>query len=300
MHSALRPNKKSYTFLLLLGVITTAPRASGFLPGHAHQKFQRLHESLDVASTPVLSSLGNADLSRSVPRPESPTRPKRPWRPAGLPNLSTEDLRTLSMNIPVESQTRSGNGGGGYVVLDVKGTPEAVWSLLTDYERYDEIIPTVRKSSVRAGSTRQCARATFQLSKFKLDVSVLHLFHEQRQHLTFSLDPASSNVVLKEAEGLWFVESRAEGLRPGHVRVWFGASVTVSRLVPRLVVDYAASRALRRATAWIREAVEHAPLTLAAVEAQRRTATGDTDMPGTVPISQEGPVIGQAPSGGRA
>lgn len=149
------------------------------------------------------------------------------------------------------------------MVQDIKGTADAVWSLLTDYERYDEIIGTVRKSTVKAGSTRHCARATFVLSKFLLEVSVLHLWNEERQHLTFSLDPASKNVILKEADGQWFVQTEAEGLRPGHVRVWFGAAVRVSRLVPSPIVDYAQGRALKRATAWLAPAVRAAPLTLA-------------------------------------
>jgi hypothetical protein len=166
--------------------------------------------------------------------------------------------------------------------MDIKAhSPEAVWSLLTDYANYDQLIGTVRKASVKAGSTQACTRATFVLSKFMLKVSVLHLFHAERQHLAFTLDPASANVVLKEAEGLWFVEETAQGLRPGHVRVWFGASVRVSRLVPNMVVDYAATRALRRATSWLRGAVASAPLTLAAEEARRRAASGKQDMPGT-------------------
>ena len=186
-----------------------------------------------------------------------------PWRPANLPNLRPEDIKALSIGQYVQSQTRDGPEGSGFVVHDVKGSAAAVWSLLTDYERYSEVIGTVRRSRVRAGSTRQCARASFTLSKFLLEVSVLHLFHSDRQHLTFSLDPASANLVLKRAEGMWFVETAAEGLRAGHVRVWFGASVRVSRLVPSLVVNYAAGRALRRATTWLRPAVAEAPLTLA-------------------------------------
>lgn len=57
---------------------------------------------------------------------------------------------------------------------------------------------------------------------------------------------------------------RAPGLKPGHVRVWFGAAVKVSRLVPSMVVDYAAGRALKRATSWLAPAVASCPVTLAA------------------------------------
>ena len=65
----------------------------------------------------------------------------------------------------------------------------------------------VRRATVKAGSTRACARATFVLSKFLLEVSVLHFFSEERSHLKFHLDPASTNYILKEAEGMWFVDA---------------------------------------------------------------------------------------------
>ncbi len=137
-----------------------------------------------------------------------PVNPPPRWRPAGLPRLLKEDLATLAGGGVVQSQVRHGSEGSGYVVQDLEGTAEAVWSLLTDYARYDQIIDTVRKASVRAGSTAQASRATFVLSKFLIEVSVLHLFSAERQHLRFTLDSASTNIILKDAEGFWFVENR--------------------------------------------------------------------------------------------
>ena len=45
------------------------------------------------------------------------------------------------------SQQRTGGVGSGLAVFDVEGSPEAVWSLLTDYGRYDQVIGTVRQST---------------------------------------------------------------------------------------------------------------------------------------------------------
>ena len=39
--------------------------------------------------------------------------------------------------------------------------------------------------------------------------------------------------------------------REGHARVWLYANVVASRLLPGTIVDYAASRALPRATEWL-------------------------------------------------
>jgi hypothetical protein len=90
---------------------------------------------------------------------------------------------------------------------------------------------------------------------YACEVNVLHFFSAERDHLKFSLDPSSTNLITKEAEGYWFVEAEGDNLRAGHVRVWFGASVRVSRLVPKWIVEYASVRALRRATSWLRTAV---------------------------------------------
>ena len=182
------------------------------------------------------------------------------WRPVNLPCLSTEEMRSLGLGMSVQAQERDGVVGSGYVVQDIRGTKEQVWALLTDYGRYHEFIGTVRSSKVKEGSTLEYTRAKFVLSKFLLEVNVRHFFSSERSHLKFSLDPSSTNLITKEAEGYWFVENEGEYLRPGHVRVWFGASVRVSRLVPKWVVDYASIRALRRATGWLRTAVAAQPL----------------------------------------
>jgi len=191
---------------------------------------------------------------------ESMPAVSKSWRPVNLPRLSKEEIRSLGLGMSVQAQERDGVVGSGYVVQDIRGTKEQVWALLTDYGRYHEFIGTVRRSKVKEGSTLEYTRAKFVLSKFLLEVNVLHFFSSERSHLKFSLDPSSTNLITKEAEGYWFVENEGEYLRPGHVRVWFGASVRVSRLVPKWIVDYASVRALRRATGWLRTAVAAQPL----------------------------------------
>jgi hypothetical protein len=57
-------------------------------------------------------------------------------------------------------------------------------------------------------------------------------------------------MVMRGADGFWFVESIPD--RPDISRVWLVASITCSSLVPRMIVDYAASRALPRATTWLK------------------------------------------------
>lgn len=196
-------------------------------------------------------------LSLSIPGPIGLESGKDsapgPWKPSTLPRLTQEELKNLNDGNFVQRQTRNGVVGSGFVVMDVETSSEAVWSLLTDYQQYPSMIQTVKSAFIRPGPRDNSVRAKFILSKFLLEVNVIHEYNPKLQLLRFFLDGTSRNMIMKEADGYWFVESgeSAEALKPGHVRVWFGASIRVSRLVPPWVVDYAAQRALRRATSWL-------------------------------------------------
>jgi hypothetical protein len=68
------------------------------------------------------------------------------------------------------------------------------------------------------------------------------------------LDENRGNPVLRVAEGFWYVQPIPSGTgkpEDNMSRIWFSANVVASRLLPTPVVDYAAERALRRATTWL-------------------------------------------------
>ncbi len=67
--------------------------------------------------------------------------------------------------------------------------------------------------------------------------------------IRFFTDPNKKNLAMKHADGFWFVES-VPG-QENRTRVWLSASLIVSSMVPIMIVDYAASRALPRATKWL-------------------------------------------------
>ena len=111
------------------------------------------------------------------------------------------------------------------------------------------MIPTVRSVKIY-GKTDDETRAEICLSKFCLRVNVVHKIFESKRIIHFKLDGSRPNLVMRSADGFWFVEEPID--RPeGVSRVWLTANIVVSRLVPTLVVDYAAGRALPRATAWL-------------------------------------------------
>jgi len=209
--------------------------------------------------------------------------PREPL-PFELPSLDTEQYRRLMDGERVQYQDDMGRAGSGFVVWDVKAPSSVVWDCLLDFKSYPQTIPTVRevvmytnthlKEDYRAekpidfedGTAAICkhgvpsvTRAQFALSKFRLKIAALHKYrpHPKGDYMIFTLDPASSNVVLKYAKGIWYTQSNPDG-KEGHTRVWLLCELRVSRLLPQWIVDYAASRAMPRATTWLKPQVETA------------------------------------------
>jgi len=209
--------------------------------------------------------------------------PREPL-PFELPSLDTEQYRRLMDGERVQYQDDMGRAGSGFVVWDVKAPSSVVWDCLLDFQSYPQTIPTVRnvvmytnthlKEDYRAekpidfedGTAAICkhgvpsvTRAQFALSKFKLKIAAVHKYrpHPKGDYMIFTLDPASSNMALKYAKGIWYTQSNPDG-KEGHTRVWLLCELKVSRLLPQWIVDYAASRAMPRATTWLKPQVETA------------------------------------------
>ena len=68
-------------------------------------------------------------------------------RPA-LSELTEEELTQLRLGQRMQKQMRDGGSGSGSVVLDVRADPDMVLGLLTKYEKYAEMIDTVRECEV--------------------------------------------------------------------------------------------------------------------------------------------------------
>lgn len=194
-----------------------------------------------------------------------------PPLPFSLPKLDRDQKDLLQSGERVQFQSEMGREGSGFVVIDVAAPASVVWNCLLDFASYPQTIPTVQKVFMeddergKGGSldygTSGTSRAAFTLSKkFKLKVSVVHEYrtHPLGDYLIFTLDKRSQNFVLNKAKGVWYTESEAEGLAPGMTRVWLLAELKVSRILPRMIVDYAAKKAMPRATSWIKPHVETA------------------------------------------
>ncbi|OEU08938.1 hypothetical protein FRACYDRAFT_249280 [Fragilariopsis cylindrus CCMP1102] len=201
--------------------------------------------------------------------------------PFELPKLTVEQKIKLVNGKRIQEQSRMGREGSGYVVLDIEAAPYVIWECLLDFESYPELIPTVRamqlytstklntgfvnEKPVLPGTGRETrhygtpsiTRASFILSKFRLNIAAIHKYtpHPNGDYMEFTLDPSCTNVVLKGAKGTWYTEENPDG-RKGFTRVYLLASLQISRALPKFIVDYAAERAMPRATNWLKPEVE--------------------------------------------
>jgi len=204
--------------------------------------------------------------------------------PFTTPKLSPEQCSRLMRGERVQFQDDMGRAGSGFVVWDVKAPSSVVWDCLLDFQSYPQTIPTVRevimytntkiKEDYRAekpldfedGTAAICkhgipsvTRAQFALSKFRLKIAAIHKYQPNAKgdYMIFTLDPSSRNMVLKYAKGIWHTQSNPDG-KEGYTRVWLLCELSVSRLLPQWIVDYAAARAMPRATTWLKPQVEAA------------------------------------------
>jgi len=211
-----------------------------------------------VSVSPPNSIFSSGDWGLLLPAAEQPKRP-------ALPRLTTSELKTLLGGRRVQRQSRVGPVGHGLVVMDVNADIATVMAVLSDVQRYPQRISTVREAVMHPGGSRNLCKTRFKLSRFKLDVQVELFLSKARNMLEFRLDKTSGRMqgaVFDEARGYWYLEPCPER-DDGWTRVWLNARVQCSPLLPSAVIDYAATKALPRATTWLAPVCEAVQLELA-------------------------------------
>ena len=168
-----------------------------------------------------------------------------------VPYLTPREKMTLAIGERVQKQDRKANCGSGLVVVDIPADADLVFETLTRFSMYQDMIPTVRSSRILSTTSNGVHTvAEFTLSRFLLRVNVEHQLLREQRTIMFRLDKSRPNLVFEEAEGYWHVQAPAD--RPkGYSRVYLTANIVATRMIPPLILDYAAARALPRATKWL-------------------------------------------------
>ncbi|TFJ85678.1 hypothetical protein NSK_003186 [Nannochloropsis salina CCMP1776] len=247
------------------------PLCGGFRPGQRRELLSPRGVSYTGTSTgsshmssPVVVQLNHSSVAiteessaYALPPSQAAARRRALPKPANLPGLSKEDLILLRAGQRVQHQIRNGCVGSGYVVVDVLADSATVWNTLLGFERYADMIPTIRKVKITS-RWPALTKGLFTLSKFRFRLSVVHKHAPEENRLNFYLDPDCQQYrsILEMAEGFWYIEDQPADRPEGWTRVYMSATVKVNSLVPMWLVDYAAERALKRATSWLKPYVE--------------------------------------------
>jgi hypothetical protein len=191
--------------------------------------------------------------------------------PFRLPLLNSEQLLKLERDGEIiMEQSEMGLQGSGFVVQDIKGVDEAaVWEALLDFNGYTDMIHTVRSSHVRSTKTAagemtsngptygipSISRASFEVSKFRLNISCEFKYQPEHHYMELSLDNALQNSALQTAKGFWYTEQRKDSNGTPITRVWLLCDLTLSPWLPKFIVDLAAESAMPRASTWLQPAI---------------------------------------------
>jgi len=207
-------------------------------------------ESYSNTSYAKVLSSGDVLLPSSQEPYDVTEKPSKPSVLTNLPYLNAQDKMILAAGGMIQKQQRDGYRVSGSVVLDIKCSPNVVFDTLTQIAMYENMIPIVKSSKI-ISSDGISTLAEFALTKFLLRANVKHTVLPNERIVKFILDETQINIMVKEAEGFWHVEVPID--RPaGYCRVYLTAQVLTDAIVPPLILDYAVSRALSRATKWLK------------------------------------------------
>mmetsp|Transcript_6662 Transcript_6662/g.20968 ORF Transcript_6662/g.20968 Transcript_6662/m.20968 type:complete len:216 (-) Transcript_6662:39-686(-) len=185
------------------------------------------------------------------------TRPRRPSplpthdEVVTAPKLSATERLRLRKDGECTRKVRSGRGGACLHVVETAEDEDVVWRQLSDVGAWAEMMRGVKSSRVaprRDGDVYE--RARFSITKFRLPCALVLAeapAPSGGRALRFALDPDARSPAVQECSGAWVVE------RCGDVtRVSLAANIRATPLVPGLLVEAIAAKALNRATAWLR------------------------------------------------
>lgn len=196
-----------------------------------------------------MTMVANPRLSPSLPfAPASATVSQKPvFTTTAKPELTPNELRQLEAEGSVKRQRREGRVGSAMIAVDTDIPASEVWRQIRDVSSWSQVMRGVRSSKVRE-RRRGVVRAGFSVTKLRIPANiVLEMPRDNEGPVRFYLDKSCTNIAVDSLDGYWLVEPIDET----STRVWLCADVAACKVVPRAAIDYVASKALGRATAWL-------------------------------------------------
>eukprot|EP00934_Nitzschia_sp_Nitz4_P002109 Nitzschia sp. Nitz4//scaffold25_size161228//96420//97244//NITZ4_002438-RA/size161228-augustus-gene-0.131-mRNA-1//-1//CDS//3329544610//2109//frame0 len=219
-----------------------------------------LHFVLVVAASLCLTQ---AASDYEAPHPHRGRLKPYEWGPFRTLKLTKDDEKILESGKPVTKQTQAGAGGGAICVQDVKAPKEAVWYQILDFNKYKGKVPKVVESNNYEFNKHRDGSSTIK-TRMKLGVfpgysytsHYDHKFSPQKNSLTWRLDYDKTSD-FDDVSGHWHLEDHPQ--KSDTTRVFYACDVLLDKRVPKTVVNYISSSALRTATGWVKKESEQNP-----------------------------------------
>lgn len=179
-----------------------------------------------------------------------------PKRPA----LTAEDLAVLARGdiVMKQEQTATGNdaAGRGTAVLDVHADPDTIWSRITDYPSYPDVVDHVKSTRVYERSGDH-VKVEFVIGAPLINIRYFidHTWRPAEGWMTWRLDYTRTSD-FDDTVGFWWVEPLAD--KPGWSRIYYSASVKARGWVPPPIEKAFANIGLKTSVSWLKRESEAA------------------------------------------
>lgn len=140
---------------------------------------------------------------------------------------------------------------GAQRTITINATPEKCWSVISDYERYPEFLPEVKK--IRTFNRRgNEVDVQYEAEVVKLIKYTVHMNEDGPRGLTWSFIDGE---FMKDNKGGWKLEDAGNGT----TRATYSVEVQVGMLVPKTIVNALVDTQLPKLLENFKKRIETAP-----------------------------------------
>lgn len=177
--------------------------------------------------------------------------------PAPVPGLSDKEMATLNKGeVVTQSEVyntpegKRAARGKAYVV--VKAPPEACWAIVTDYTKFPEFMPRLKKVQVlEKNETNWKVQQSISVPLSSVSYTLDLKFNAEAKRMDWTIDKAKKNDI-KDTQGSWEYLPFGEG----RTLIRYTIAVDTGTFVPQFVEDYLVKKDLPEVLNSFRNRVE--------------------------------------------
>jgi len=170
--------------------------------------------------------------------------------------LGRNEENLLGDHQPWFSTEQQGNIGIGKAAVDVDAPTDVVWQQLLNFGKYPGKVPMVSKCEVykrrkEGWSERIYVRfvTPVLLDCYKFQYFCDHTYEPSKNSITWSLD-YSKYSDFEDVQGHWHVEPHPT--KAAWSRVFYEVQLMAPTYLPKIVINFLTTKAIRDATTWVR------------------------------------------------